>query len=366
MTDREDDYQVSIDKQNFLKLAAVFAILLGTILLLIAWYSTSSGWGEREVVNDEIQATWDFKAKIGDYIGGIVGTLFSLAGFFLLYLTFQKQRESFERERFESKFFDLLRIHRDNVTEFNIADRVHGRKCFVQMLNEFNHIYLNVSQASEVYKNDSKSAFDNEESVVDFSFKIFFFGIGYNSEIQLFHFITNEQRLFYLEVIKDRLVAIQSEYLKFRKINKEDYFQWLKPLATENDQWTFEIDYMPFDGHSIRLGHYYRHLFQTVKFVDKRKSLLSFKERYFYLKTLRAQLSNQEQLLLYCDSLSEFGRSWHTKGYFKVYSFLKNLPLPLVVVKPHPHHKIGKYTSDGKFIFEWDDVQAHRLRNDII
>ncbi|WP_431844515.1 putative phage abortive infection protein [Pedobacter immunditicola] len=40
-----------------------------------------------------------------------------------------------------------------------------------------------------------------------------------------------------------------------------------------------------FAGHQVRLGHYYRHLFQTVKFIDK-SSFLTPKQKYEYVKTL--------------------------------------------------------------------------------
>ena len=41
------------------------------------------------------------------------------------------------------------------------------------------------------------------------------------------------------------------------------------------------------------LGHYYRHIYQTVCFVDKQE-ILSEKEKYSYVKMLRAQLSDLE------------------------------------------------------------------------
>ncbi|MFN7839569.1 MAG: hypothetical protein ACK5QG_16505, partial [Bacteroidota bacterium] len=54
--------------------------------------------------------------QFGDFIGGVVGTIISGAGFIFLYLTLSEQREAIENqkkshqhERFESKFFELLK-----------------------------------------------------------------------------------------------------------------------------------------------------------------------------------------------------------------------------------------------------------------
>jgi hypothetical protein len=109
------------------------------------------------------------------------------------------------------------------------------------------------------------------------------------------------------------------------------------------------------------LGHDFRTLFRIVKFVDKQDEILPIEEKKFYITTLRSQLSNQEQLLLYYDSLSSFGASWHIEGYLKKYSFLKNIPLAIVKIKPHPHEKIGKYNEEGRYLFEWDKVRDNQL-----
>src|SRR5690606_35837045 len=63
------------------------------------------------------QVEYDKTGQIGDFIGGVVGTVISAAGFYFLYLTFNEQRKSFEREQLENRFFELIKLHRDNVSE---------------------------------------------------------------------------------------------------------------------------------------------------------------------------------------------------------------------------------------------------------
>ena len=49
-----------------------------------------------------------------------------------------------------------------------------------------------------------------------------------------------------------------------------------------------------------------------------------------YIKSVRAQLSNHEQLLLYYNSFAPFGNNWIDKRIFSKYRFIKNIPLQLL------------------------------------
>jgi hypothetical protein len=91
--------------------------------------------------------------------------------------------------------------------------------------------------------------------------------------------------------------------------------------ATVKKDLSFEHD--PFDGHQLRLGHYFRHLYQSIKFVH---SIPAEVEKYEFAKTLRAQLTNHEQILLYYNSLSRIGRAWETEGLITEYKLIKDIP----------------------------------------
>lgn len=51
----------------------------------------------------------------------LVGTIFSLTGIFLLYLTLKEQRENFDKERLESNFFEMIKFHKENVAELEFT-----------------------------------------------------------------------------------------------------------------------------------------------------------------------------------------------------------------------------------------------------
>src|SRR5690606_5079788 len=75
----------------------------------------------------------------GDFVGGYFGTIFSLGSLALLLLTLQLQRRSSEKLAFEGKFFELVRLHRDNVSELRVQG-VSGRKLFVVLIRELRAI----------------------------------------------------------------------------------------------------------------------------------------------------------------------------------------------------------------------------------
>ena len=94
-----------------------------------------------------------------------------------------------------------------------------------------------------------------------------------------------------------------------------------------------KIRFVPFSGHSSRLAHYYRHLYQISKYLKKSESnrTLSEENTSDLFVTLRAQLSNQEQLLIYINYLIGFGNSWDRLGkkneFLTKNKLIHNIPL---------------------------------------
>lgn len=53
--------------------------------------------------------------QVGDFIGGVVGTVISAAAFYFLYMTFSDQRKTSYRQHVESYFYEMLRAYQTNV-----------------------------------------------------------------------------------------------------------------------------------------------------------------------------------------------------------------------------------------------------------
>ena len=61
----------------------------------------------------------------------------------------------------------------------------------------------------------------------------------------------------------------------------------------------------------IVLGHYYRHLFNMVNYIEKNEHIKNYDKKEKYVKIIRSQLSDYEEILLYYNSLSHLGVDWN-------------------------------------------------------
>jgi hypothetical protein len=127
------------------------------------------------------------------------------------------------------------------------------------------------------------------------------------------------------------------------ELNNEDT---KKRVKTERD-----FSYTPFEGHQSRLGHYYRHLYQMVRYVDGQPNELRI-EKYEYVKTIRAQLSTHEQALLLINSLTPIGRNWWDMNLINEYRLVQNIPQAFF-------NKDTEYDACSLFkpgYFEWENT----------
>jgi len=330
--------------------------------------------------------------QIGDFIGGVVGTVISAAGFYFLYLTFNEQRKSFEKERLESKFFDLIKLHRDNVVELSfdgtrlnedndslfIEKRVYnGKSVFKVIFNQFiickNELNPFLTGKKMLLPEYEKELLENpiikEHNIditmlakIDVCYSIVFYGLGSEGLLILRNnfskkykekFINDILRYLSLKPANDNDILKKWMVLSNRntrgKRNQlvEDIYNWRKTkVITDNNEFTDTIEEYHnrytkyYGGHQFRLGHYYRHLFQVVKYVNKQENI-NYDTKYDYVKILRAQLSTYEQAVLFINSLSKMGYAWElnpeineklkdfkTKDFELItkYNLIKNIP----------------------------------------
>lgn len=208
--------------------------------------------------------------EYGDYFGGVMNPLIGLTAAFITFLAFyiqfvanRKITHQFKIQQFESQFYEMIRLHKENVNEMEITQNemerivsnsgvllsylpksqsIKGREVFKILSNELEMAYRNVLK----YVDHKKIAFEE-------AYSIFFAGLDFE-----------EQTLIELTDFRDRF---RSEYLEPRRIKPKDKFDDIVILAK----------YELFKGHENKLGHYYRHLYQSVKFVAQYDStVLSF------------------------------------------------------------------------------------------
>lgn len=309
--------------------------------------------------------SFDDTGSIGDTIGGIMGPFIAIVAAILTFIAFWVQYKANEQlrtdikiERFESKFYELVRIHINHVNEIEISDTIKGRAVFVEMFEELRFTYYSLKKLIEDFLQVTSIVdigFDpnDEETLLKISYIIFFLGVGQNSEGSIYKFMSDFCNKDFCDTF---LSDFKSTKGNLREIlNKSAQYSIKFSNGTD---FVIKPKYLYFEGHISKLGHYYRNLYQTVKFVDEMNDeLIPYKQKYDHVKTLRAQLSSHEQLLFYYNALSPFGNAWIKNGYLVKYRMIKNIPLQLADFGIKPQEKFKKEIEDckknGEEFFEW-------------
>lgn len=235
--------------------------------------------------------------QFGDFVGGYVGTLFALASVLILTNTLKTQKTSDNLQKFETRFFELIRFQRDNVNEMEL-DKKMGRRVFVTMIREFREAHIFVKKVAE----EMNESFD-QKTLISIAYYAFYIGVGPNSRRSLRETLIHQ----YPREFVDQLIIVLSSSTNQDIVKKNRNFK-----------------FRPFGGHFSRLGHYFRHLYQIVKYVDDQEIEIGKKKEY--VKILRAQLTVHEQALFYLNSLCPLGQVWWDEKLITDYSLVKNIP----------------------------------------
>lgn len=255
---------------------------------------------------------------------------------------FKTQNANLELQRFENTFFNMLDLHKQNLQEINLQG-VQGREAFPVLLDILKRIYFAVDQAtSQISQNSLEgvlgSSYAHEllvawgpSKVREFAFKYAYGLFFYGEEFHFSHDKGDETRIIEAAVWK---------------LKEDDLLDAYHLILNSRRQ-----------GVSAELGHYYRHIFQMVCMVDH-QSKMKPEVKYVYVKMLRAQLSDYEQILFYYNSLSFMGYDWHQKGddglsLITRYRLVKNIP-----------HFYTYFYTDPRVQFKEDIVRWKQLHSE--
>jgi hypothetical protein len=279
--------------------------------------------------------------QFGDIIGGLIGTILALLGTVLLIATLFYQIKSTKEQEIENRFIQLLLIHRENVNEIT-----NKRKFFKHSIEAFWEIRKYVDECHHKLKNEIVILQEDEWQFSEIersniAYLILFFGTNLTKN----------------ETLKERICAMSYCSELITKV--------LDKIDTANISNNESIDLT--EGIQYAVGHYYRHLFQTVNFINDCKKDLNYKKKYFYVKTLRAQLSTYEQMLFYVNSLSRLGEIWEilqeneNKKLITKYNLIKNIPLGCMNdIEPNLIYDLVQYES--LYEYEYEEIKALRKK----
>jgi hypothetical protein len=258
--------------------------------------------------------------QFGDFVGGYIGTIAFLVSLFLVFRTYRNQKATNEQQTFDTHFFELLKLHRENMAEIEIGGKC-GRRAFVSLLREFRMIWELVGIECTKLELSCSTAFK-----IDLAYMAFYYGVGPNSTRVLLSSII--RKLPGDEVLVRRLARrmqkAQRAYKGVENWKKRKQHQRRRKVLTKGYKLS-RLVYCPYDGHQSRLAHYFRHLYRMMKFVDERAPKGKALD---YADIVRAQLSNHEQAIFCLNALSQIGDDWADKktGLIHRYHLIKNIP----------------------------------------
>ncbi|PWV46450.1 putative phage abortive infection protein [Chitinophaga sp. S165] len=324
--------------------------------------------------------------QIGDTLGGIMGPPIAILGVILTFLAFfiqyranAEQRQQFERsmvqqqqhfektlkeqskthklEQIENRFFELLKIHKENINELTFSDEINGRTLFRVMHHELRVIYQllkgGVKDASGQYIFKPHNSI-SEMELLELAYFIFFYGIQIASSKQNIEKLSDFQKEMFNSSMQ-YFRKIRNDQKRIKRLNasrKTFRFSYIDPANNKIKTCLFEN--VPFNGYDNKLGHLYRHLFRSCQYILNQE-ILDFEQKREYIKMLRAQLSNYEQVMIYYNAIVWFKGQWDE--LFIHYQFIHNIPLDIIKIGPaiedlYKNEIIVVWENYGEYMFE--------------
>lgn len=343
----------------------------------------------------------DCTGNVGDTIGGVLGTLVAIVAAYLTFIAFLEQYRSNELlseeqaqnkkdlkiERFESKFYQMLEIYNKDVDAIRCGEYV-GKEAFPELLGELKTLYQYLEHENSVLRNivqypkderneKEKEIYAHAAELIDGSKKT-----QYNTRLAYDLYFYGMPHLYKFDLLNEYECQLDRYY--HAKLSR---FQWTedKSLSYKNEtvklptgsRIVYAAPYPLLKGHNEALGHYYRHLYNLVKYVAEfDDAVISEDDKYEYIKLLRSQMSDSEQLLLFYNAMSDMGRKWRYKHiatgcedeklrirkemcYLSRFRLIKNIPYSTPAFGYTPHTAFQDdietwRTVFGKRYFEHD------------
>jgi hypothetical protein len=271
----------------FVKILAFIVLFIGVCFVI--WLAFFFNSHNIILTPDNSSPDMNLTGSIGDFVGGVVGTAFSFAATLLVVVTLLEQTRQNKRNLFVQNYYEMLHVHADHVRQMSFQKQdgssYKGREVFTQFIKNYNTIY----------------------DCVDCYIQNILNGGAQNTE-------DNKQQLEYLRNIKQReSLTMRLAYGYFLygtdSYSLNSYQNEIEKNIENNILSIGKGNQFYTEGHHVSLGHYYRHMYQMVSYVIK-ADCLSEEERYVFTKQLRAQMDDEEQLLLYYDAMADCGKAW--------------------------------------------------------
>ena len=227
--------------------------------------------------------------EIGDFTGGVIGTLIAVFAAIYVVKSYKRQVAQSRTQTFEGTCATMLELHKQNVQEIEIelpgGKKIKGRKAFPELVSEYCVLFDIVNQAIIRIVSEHKDECEKWKDEIE--------------QLKLAHKLTYGYFLYSPNTYMLTTDDSSNLYDLCSEVAKEVEKCMNKPFPPR----------CAFERHTI-LGHYYRHLYNMVKYIDTADNIKS-EHKDKYCKIVRSQLSDYEQILLYYNTLSPLGQAWN-------------------------------------------------------
>lgn len=276
---------------------AIVAIIIGAIIMITSFWLGS--------VNDiKLKDATANIVDLSEFIGGLVGSLWSLAGVLLFYASLSSQKEDLERQK------ELL-----------------------------------VKQIDEVVAQTKEFRIQNEMAKEQKNEETFFQLLRFHSEIISTITIEQQEVDFVTGENISKNIEGRKAFVEYYDIYKR-FFQEAAEMTTSQDEESlsriFDKAYNSFYlEYQADLGHYFRNLYNIIFFIDSLKKT----QHTFYFGLLMAQLSNYELTLLFFHCLRSTSKDF--KALVEKYAILDQVPKDEVTTMAHTLYDMSAFGESG-------------------
>ncbi|HCW08924.1 MAG TPA: hypothetical protein DGG95_16330 [Cytophagales bacterium] len=273
-------------------------------------------------------------SKFGGSVGGLIGSIWSLAGILLFYLALTEQRKDIRinQETLKSQIKSLdLQIEEYKLQRLELEEtrNVLKEQSTTFRIQQFESTFFNMMSLLQEIINEMEIELNGKTGKGRSFFKMAYENL--QAFVKQHNTSNNDPR----KIIEKQLMAeavIEKSSDPYGAIEGRD-LEDFKMKAIE----IYEDFYKYYHNH---LGHYFRFLFNIWQFVLR--SNLDDVERRRYLNLIQAQMSSYELSLLFYNALSKHGIKFHDlldeSGFFENIDG-KALLFPLTHIRFYPNTK---------------------------
>ncbi|MGY0613566.1 putative phage abortive infection protein [Vibrio sp. FJH11] len=255
-------------------------IFLGVFLLIVFLLSFSY---KSIFFNFDVPIKTDVFGQFGDIVGGVIGSLWALAGVILFYAGLTEQRKDIQtNQNALEKQISALNYQKEEM-ELQRKEYAMARKVF--------------EEQREALKEQAKTSRVQQFESNFYSLLDIYIGIRKDIASQSGSFISKvNKELSSLDIhnteAKDKIKLINNKYQEIYYKNKDN------------------------------ISHYLKTIYRIYKTIDEQEDL-NIKKKYFYSKIVRSQFTEEELFLIYYNAHSSYGVNF--RPLILKYNILKHL-----------------------------------------